>query len=623
MPASITLTVSNLPQSTSFFLSILQPLGYVYRGQACPSIIAFGPRDTSIPPDFWLTQATQSVPVGAAHVAFPATSRQVVQDFFSAALEAGGSIHGEPSQRDQHGYYSAAVIDFDGNSIEAVHRPVVNDGRAGYSETSTVVSKRSQSRTRSIVSRAPTALTRLPDDSGKTAISTTSLPPTKEAKSGDMLDDLLAQARSAANMAKQLVDSVRPNLSSSTSAPAVNKSAESIHNKDAFAKPGDPSSNAVVGTLLGVAAGAAMTYAFTSRSSSSSPPHDRNDNDRRSHADKRPSIARSATVPQHHTHGSHKSSHDHHRHYIDLHDNDRHSTLTTSTAKPTHDRRRRSSFDSAIGVSPPSSTSTARSSRKQKLIDAPPPPSAYRGPTGTQSPTTPRCWSKMRTEHAQDDHAATQRSRSASRSRSKHHRHDSGYAEAPKSVARSGYETMLHITTHGTRNPLSKNHQEQKEKEKEKEKERPSSKWRANKMTALPMLSNLSSNAPRQESRKDKQETGRQKSGSKSRSKVSTSTARPEAYPLPPSRAATWTAGSAERGDGQDSSVSARSRVSRGGGGGGGGHESRGEDSNARGGRETTINSRAKTVIGKMRDVRNLRVRAGEVRPEDSVSQVG
>ena len=66
----------------------------------------------------------QSVKAGAAHVAFAAPSRSAVQAFFTAALKAGGRIHGEPAVRDQETrYYSAAVLDFDNNSIEVTHRP--------------------------------------------------------------------------------------------------------------------------------------------------------------------------------------------------------------------------------------------------------------------------------------------------------------------------------------------------------------------------------------------------------------------------------------------------------------------------------------------------------------------
>lgn len=61
--------------------------------------------------------------MSAAHIAFAAPSRRAVDAFFSAALKAGGRIHGEPAFRDQERtYYSAAVLDFDDNSIEVMHR---------------------------------------------------------------------------------------------------------------------------------------------------------------------------------------------------------------------------------------------------------------------------------------------------------------------------------------------------------------------------------------------------------------------------------------------------------------------------------------------------------------------
>ncbi|KPI36192.1 uncharacterized protein AB675_8974 [Cyphellophora attinorum] len=550
MPSSITLTVSQLGQSTSFFLSALQPLGYIYRGQACSTTIAFGPRDTSIHPDFWLTQATASVPAGAAHVAFPAASRQAVQEFFSAAQRAGGTTLGAPCLRDSSGYYSAAVVDFDGNSIEAVHRPALDAGAAQLRTeicSVDVTPERSEGAQGSQVG----------------------------SRQGDAFDIVLAQARSAADVARQLVSSVRPNLKSSPSAPATSTPSTQVHNKDAFAKAGDPS-NAVVGTLFGVAAGAAMAYALTSRSSSSSPPNARSANDRHLHDD-RPRIARSATIPSHLTRGR-DSSRDH-DHYIALQDND-----STTTAKPDQHRRRRGSFDSGLGPSPPSSTSTVQSSRrtKQRLIDAPPPPSAYRGPVTTSAaavPPLPTRSSRSKTRDAADHHASNNsRSgvRSRSESRSKHQRHDSGYSE-------NGYETVLHVTTRQSYGPSSA---------------------------------------------KDIQpqnfERGDVRSTSKTRSKASTTTARPPseaAHPLPPSRAATWTAdgGSISRARGRldttrkigdddaDTFVSARTGIS-----------------GLRTGHRGAGNGRdAQTVIGRMRDIQRLKVRAGEVRPEDSVSQVG
>lgn len=60
---------------------------------------------------------------GAAHIAFDAPPRAAVDDFFATALKAGGKIHDGPAVRDDEtGYYSAAVIDIDGNAVECVYR---------------------------------------------------------------------------------------------------------------------------------------------------------------------------------------------------------------------------------------------------------------------------------------------------------------------------------------------------------------------------------------------------------------------------------------------------------------------------------------------------------------------
>ncbi|MEJ7806804.1 MAG: VOC family protein, partial [Telluria sp.] len=60
------------------------------------------------------------------HLAFTAESRQQVDAFYRAALEAGGKDHGAPGLRPtyQGNYYAAFVIGPDGHNIEAVyHEP--------------------------------------------------------------------------------------------------------------------------------------------------------------------------------------------------------------------------------------------------------------------------------------------------------------------------------------------------------------------------------------------------------------------------------------------------------------------------------------------------------------------
>ena len=59
------------------------------------------------------------------HVAFAATSRDQVDAFHAAALEAGGTDNGLPGPREGQStpeYYAAFVLDPDGNNTEAVFR---------------------------------------------------------------------------------------------------------------------------------------------------------------------------------------------------------------------------------------------------------------------------------------------------------------------------------------------------------------------------------------------------------------------------------------------------------------------------------------------------------------------
>lgn len=67
-------------------------------------------------PSFWTTpnQAARS-PV---HLAFRAPSRAAVDDFHATGLKLGARDNGGPGAR-RGRYYSAFLIDFDGNNIEA------------------------------------------------------------------------------------------------------------------------------------------------------------------------------------------------------------------------------------------------------------------------------------------------------------------------------------------------------------------------------------------------------------------------------------------------------------------------------------------------------------------------
>jgi catechol 2,3-dioxygenase-like lactoylglutathione lyase family enzyme len=64
-------------------------------------------------------------PTRGLHVAFAAASREEVDAFWRVGVAAGHPSDGEPGLRRQYrpDYYGAFLLDPDGNSVEAVHRP--------------------------------------------------------------------------------------------------------------------------------------------------------------------------------------------------------------------------------------------------------------------------------------------------------------------------------------------------------------------------------------------------------------------------------------------------------------------------------------------------------------------
>ena len=67
------------------------------------------------------------------HLCFRARSRDEVDAFHAAGVEAGFRSNGEPGYRDKYGpgYYAAYVLDPDGNNVEALYRDVGNIGHIG------------------------------------------------------------------------------------------------------------------------------------------------------------------------------------------------------------------------------------------------------------------------------------------------------------------------------------------------------------------------------------------------------------------------------------------------------------------------------------------------------------
>lgn len=115
------ITVSNLSASLEFYQKALAPLGYSPIPEHTSSTglkgVGFGAEGGL---DFFIqeggTQVTQ------CHIAFRASTRAQVEEFYAAGLAAGGRDNGPPELSPEHGpdYYSAYLFDPDGRNIEAV-----------------------------------------------------------------------------------------------------------------------------------------------------------------------------------------------------------------------------------------------------------------------------------------------------------------------------------------------------------------------------------------------------------------------------------------------------------------------------------------------------------------------
>ena len=111
----VTIRVSDFEASKRFYTTVLAALGHELSWEDAERQLAeWG--DFSIAHD--RKPSTENV-----HVAFAAGSRDEVDAFHRAALEAGFRDNGAPGERAEYhpGYYGAFVLDPDGNNIEAVY----------------------------------------------------------------------------------------------------------------------------------------------------------------------------------------------------------------------------------------------------------------------------------------------------------------------------------------------------------------------------------------------------------------------------------------------------------------------------------------------------------------------
>ncbi len=113
--------VSNYSASKSFFLEALKPIGLTVVSEVC-----LDPGDSGVelctPDDVSLCLYQTEERPAHLHLAFKADTRKQVDDFYRAALNAGGKDNGPPGLRPRYhaNYYAAFVFCPDGHNIEVV-----------------------------------------------------------------------------------------------------------------------------------------------------------------------------------------------------------------------------------------------------------------------------------------------------------------------------------------------------------------------------------------------------------------------------------------------------------------------------------------------------------------------
>jgi catechol 2,3-dioxygenase-like lactoylglutathione lyase family enzyme len=117
----VSIGVADVARAAQFYDRALKELGYKRVLEFLPYGIGYGDAQ----PAFWvqLPHDQQAASTGnGVHIAFNATSEDMIRAFHRAAVEAGGTDDGAPGPRPDYGphYFGAFVRDLDGNKIEAV-----------------------------------------------------------------------------------------------------------------------------------------------------------------------------------------------------------------------------------------------------------------------------------------------------------------------------------------------------------------------------------------------------------------------------------------------------------------------------------------------------------------------
>jgi len=119
----VSVGTDDLERACAFYDSVMPPLG-ASRMMSFLFAVAYGKEF----PEFWIAKPLDQGNATAGngtHVCFIAPSREAVDAFHAAGLEAGGVDEGAPGPRPDYGpgYYGAFLRDPDGHKVEAAIVP--------------------------------------------------------------------------------------------------------------------------------------------------------------------------------------------------------------------------------------------------------------------------------------------------------------------------------------------------------------------------------------------------------------------------------------------------------------------------------------------------------------------
>lgn len=117
----VSIGTNDFERAAAFYDKVLSVLG-CKRIMEHPGAIAYGKKF----PEFWVQAPIDGGKAGVGngtHFAFMAASKEQVQAFYDAAIEAGGAPNGPPGPRPEYGepYHGCFIRDLDGHKIEATY----------------------------------------------------------------------------------------------------------------------------------------------------------------------------------------------------------------------------------------------------------------------------------------------------------------------------------------------------------------------------------------------------------------------------------------------------------------------------------------------------------------------